>query len=164
MVENPHYPEQKKKCLDRLSGEMIDPPILDIIQGFNQLPFCFTLQACYGHFIHDGQKDPHNLDSLPVLSSKTRVEYRIAYIAFCIESSVSGNLFLTRLEELTRIDPQNIQLCCAEWFWQRQVNSFALQVEPDRFKKKDSTILDYPEALVIEKIRAVFFDRLRELL
>lgn len=164
MVDNPHFPEQRKNCLDRLSHEMIDPPILDIIQGINQYPFCFTLQACYGHFLYHDQEDPHNLNSLPVLSSKTRVKYRIAYIAFCIENSVSGKDFLKRLEELTHIDSQNIQLCSAEWFWQKQVNSYALQVEPDRFKRKDTTILDYPEALVIEKIRSDFFNRFRELL
>jgi len=71
---------------------------------------------------------------------------------------------LKRPEEVARINPQNIQICSAEWFWQRQVNSFALQVEPERLKKKDSAILDYSEVLVIEKIRAAFFDRLKELL
>jgi len=164
MMDNPHFSEQRKHCLATLSDEMIDIPIRDIIHGFNQYPFCFTLQACYGHFLYDGEKDPHNLNSLPVLSSKTGVEYRIAYIAFCIENSVSGKRFLKRLEKITRLDPQNIQLCSAEWFWQRQVNSYALQVEPDRLKKKDSAILDYPEALVIEKIRNTFFKRLEELL
>jgi hypothetical protein len=49
LVDNPHFSEQRKQCLAMLSDEMIDPPILDIIQGFNQYPFCFTLQACYGH-------------------------------------------------------------------------------------------------------------------
>ena len=71
---------------------------------------------------------------------------------------------MKRPEEVARINPQNIQICSAEWFWQRQVNSFALQVEPERLKKKDSAILDYSEALAIEKIRAAFFDRLKELL
>ena len=164
LVDNPHFSEQRKQCLATLSDELIDTPILDIIHGFNQYPFCFTLQACYGHFLYHGQDDPHNFNSLPILSSKIRVEYRIAYVAFCIENSVLGKRFYKRLEKLTRIDPQNIQICSAEWFWQRQVNSFALQVEPDRFKEKDSTILDYKEALGIEKIRAAFFDQLSELL
>jgi len=164
LVHNPHFSEQREECLATLSDEMIDTPIRDIIHGFNRYPFCFTLQACYGHFLYDDEKDPQNLNALPVLSSKTRVEYRIAYIAFCIENSISGKCFLERLEKITRMDPQNIQLCSAEWFWQRQVNSYALQVEPDRFKKEDSAVLDYPEALVIEKIRTLFFVRLRELL
>lgn len=68
------------------------------------------------------------------------------------------------LNEITAIDPENIQFCCAEWFWKRQVNSYALQVEPDRFKYKDRVILDYREALHIEKIRNEFFVQLQELL
>ncbi len=164
VVVSPHFPEQRKKCLATLSDEMIDPPILDIIHGFNQLPFCFTLQSCYGHFLYNDQKDPQNLNRLPVIKTIASIEYRIAYIAFCIENSVSGEKLLKRLEEITLIDPQNIQLCSAEWFWKRQVNSYALQVEPDRFKRKDSALLDYQEALIIEKIRDSFFARLKELL
>lgn len=164
IAENPHYPEQRKKCLAGFSDDMIDPPIMDIVHGFNQFPFCFTLQCCYGHFLYDGQTDPHNLKPLPVIKTIASVEYRIAYIAFCVENSVLGEKFLDRLEIVTRIDPQNIQFCSAEWFWQRQVNSYALQVEPDRFKKKDSAVLDYQEALTIEKIRNAFFNQLKELL
>jgi hypothetical protein len=37
-------------------------------------------------------------------------------------------------------------------------------VEPDRLKGKDTAILDYKEALHIEKIRNEFFVRLYELL
>ncbi len=164
LTENFHYPDQRKRCLANLSDEMIDPPIIDIVHAFNQFPFCFTLQSCYGHFLYKGQKDQQNLTPLPAIKTIAGVDYRIAYIAFCIENSVSGKKLLKRLEEITLIDPQNIQLCSAEWFWQRQVNSYALQVQPDRFKKKDSAYLDYQEALAIEKIRDVFFTRLEELL
>jgi hypothetical protein len=92
------------------------------------------------------------------------VEYRIAYIAFCIENSLLGRELFEALKEITAIDPENVQFCCAEWFWKRQVNSYALQVEPDRLKGKDTAILDYKEALHIEKIRNEFFIRLYELL
>jgi hypothetical protein len=71
---------------------------------------------------------------------------------------------LEALKEITPIEPGNIQFCCAEWFWKRQVNSYALQVQPDRFKRKDSAILDYREALHIEKIRNEFFVHLQKLL
>jgi len=37
-------------------------------------------------------------------------------------------------------------------------------VEPDRFKHKDTAILEFGEALYIEKIRNIFFSRLYELL
>ena len=68
------------------------------------------------------------------------------------------------LQEITAIDPENIQFCSAEWFWERQINSYALQVEPDRFKHKDKAIIEYKESLYIEKIRNEFFLRLDELL
>ena len=89
---------------------------------------------------------------------------RIAYFAFCIDNSESGRMLFDDLKEITAIDPENIQFCCAEWFWKRQVNSYALQVEPDRFKHKDKAILDYKEALKIENIRNEFFVHLNELL
>jgi hypothetical protein len=68
------------------------------------------------------------------------------------------------LKGIADIDPENIQFCSAEWFWKRQVNSYALQIEPDRFKFEDKAILDYKEALKIEKIRNEFFIQLKELL
>jgi hypothetical protein len=164
LVENPHYPEQRRKSLAGLTDVKIDVPIIELINGFNTLPYCFTLQSCYGHFLYGGQKNTNNLDPLPVTKTITRVEYRIAYIAFCIDNSDSGRKLFDDLKEITAIDPENIQFCCAEWFWKRQVNSYALQVEPDRFKHKDQTILDYREALKIEIIRNEFFVQLEELL
>ena len=164
LVENPTYPEQKQKSLSGLSDDMIDAPIIEIIRAFNKLAYCFTLQCCYGHFLFNGQKDPDNLDPLPLTNTISKVEYRIAYIAFCIEKSEFGKRLLEALKGITVLDPKNIQVCCAEWFWERQVNSYALQVEPDRFKHKDKAILDYKEALIIEKLRNEFFIQLKKLL
>lgn len=164
LVVNPHYPDQRQKCLAGLSDDMIDMPILDVIHAFNRLPYCFTLQACYGHFVYIGQDDIYNLEPLPIIDSIASVEYRIAYVALCLENSDSGRRLFYDLMAFTRIDPQNIQFCCAEWFWERQINSYALQVEPDRFKRQDTAILNYQEALKIEKIRNEFFDRLMDLL
>ena len=164
LVENPRYQEQRRESLAGLSDDMIDAPIVDIINGFNKLPYCFTMQSCYGHFIYNNQKDPYNLEPLPATDTVDRAEYRIAYLCLCIQDSALGRGLLEVLSEITAIDQQNIQLCCAEWFWERQVNSYALQVEPDRFKHKDTTILDYREALHIEKIRNEFFVQLRELI
>jgi hypothetical protein len=164
LVENPHYQKQRRESLAGLSDDMIDAPIIDIINSFNKLPYCFTMQSCYGHFVYSNQKDPYNLEPLPVTDAVARVEYRIAYLCFCIQNSALGRGLLEALNEITAIDQQNIQLCCAEWFWERQVNSYALQVEPDRFKHKDTAMLDYREALHIEKIRNEFFVQLRELL
>jgi len=162
LVNNTNYQTQRKKQLGGLSDNMIDAPIVEIIHSFNRLPFCFTLQSCYGHFLYGNQNDLHNIEPLPDTSSIDRVEYRIAYIAFCAEQSNLGKMLIETLKSITDIDPENIQFCCAEWFWKRQVNSYALQVEPDRFKYKDITMLDYEEALKVEKIRNMFFVNLQE--
>ena len=162
--ENPHYREQKKETLSDLTDDMIDRPVIGLINGLNRLPCCFTLQSCYGHFVHSGAKDIHNLEPLPIKDTITKVEYRIAYIAFCIENSPSGKGLFEAFKKITAIDPENVQFCCADWFWERQVNSYALQVEPDRFKRMDRAMLDYREALYIEKIRNEFFVRLGKLL
>jgi len=164
LVYNPHYKAQRLKSLGVLADDMIDAPIIDHISGFNKLPFCFTLQSCYGHFVYTGQKDTHNLDPLPVKGAISKVEYRIAFIAFCIENSLLGRKLFESLKEITAIDPEYVQFCCAEWFWKRQINSYALQVEPNRFKRKDTATIDLKEALHIEKIRNTFFIRLYNLL
>jgi len=163
LVENPHYQDQRRKTLASLKDDMIDAPILKLIKDINSLPYCFTQQCCYGHFVFNGQTDPHNLKSLPHTDKIDRVEYRIAYIAFCIENSASGKKIISALDKITEIDKENIQLCSAGWFWRSQFNSYALQVEPDRFKREDTAVLDYREALHVEKIRDEFYVQLREL-
>ena len=164
LTENPYFKEQRQKSLAVFPEAEIDEPIIEIIENFNKLPFCFTLQSCYGHFLYGGQANPRNLDPLPVTKTMARVEYRIAYIAFCLENSDPGRNLLEALKGVKAIDPENIQICCSEWFWKKQVNSYALQVEPDRFKHEDTAIIVGREALHIEKIRNDFFARIRELL
>ena len=116
LTENPHYQVQRQESQRNLTDDMIDAPIVQISNGFNKLSYCFTLQSCYGHFVYNGQKDPDNLEPLPIKDSIAKVEYRIAYIAFCIENCASGRDLLEDLKEITAIDPENVQLCCAEWF------------------------------------------------
>jgi hypothetical protein len=164
LVENPNYHDQRQITLAGLSDGMIDLPIIELINGINALPYCFTLQSCYGHFTYKSQNDPHNLEPLPITDTIAKVEYRIAYICLCIENSGLGRGLLDTLNEITAIDPENIQFCCAEWFWRKQVNSYALQVEPVRFRHKDKVILFYREALHIEKIRNEFFVQLQEMI
>ena len=163
-VDNPLFQAQRRKSLADLTGIALDTPIIEIINHFNKLPYCFTLQSCYGHFLHKGQEASHSLASLPAAKPINKVTYRIAYIAFCVENSKPGKRLLSALKEITVIDPENIQFFCAEWFWKRQINSYALQVEPDRFKHEDKAKLDYEEALHIEKIRDKFFDQLVKML
>ena len=164
-VNNPQYHEHRQKSLSRLDINSIDTPLIQIIDGFSKLPYCFTLQSCYGHFLYCNQKNPQNIEPLPNSDSITSVEYRIAYIAFCIQNSDSGRIFFNNLSKIPAIEPEYIQFGCAEWFWKRQVNSYALQVEPERYKTKDKIpYLGYQEALHIEKIRNEFFDKLKNFL
>jgi hypothetical protein len=164
LVENPHYAQQRRKALHGLHDAMLDAPIVDLVHRLNELPHCFTLQSCYGHFLYEGQDDPHHLGALPVTCAIARVEYRIAYLAFCVENSASGKELLAALQGITSIDPGNVQFGCATWFWERQINSYVLQVEPDRFKHQDRAVLDYSEALQIVQARDAFLAQLQELL
>lgn len=155
---NPHYHMQRQRSLHDLSNDMIDLPIIDLVNELNQLPYCFTLQSCFGHFVSNDQTSSHNLAPLGVNNALGKVKYRIAYIALCIENSHLGKNLLAALKEITTVDPENVQFFCADWFWERQVNSYALQVMPDRFKRRDTTPLEFKEALHIEKIRNEVFN------
>lgn len=164
LVRNPYYHQQRETSLQELDLSKIDPPIVKLVSGFAKLQYCFTLQSCYGHFVYSGQPDPHNIDPLRITDNIRSVEYRIAYLALCIEDSKLGRELLLDLSEIPSIDPDYVQFGCAEWFWERQVNSFALQVEPKRHMKKDKVRVDYQEALHIEKVRNQFFAELQQLL
>ena len=164
LVENPHYSVQREHSLRSLDLEAIDTPIKEIIRSFAKLSYCFTLQCCFGHFLYVGQENPHNLEPLPVLDSFTTIEYRIAYVAICFENSHLGNELLERLGDLPALDPGYIQFGCGEWFWKRQVNSYVLQVEPQRFKQKDTCLVAYKEALHLENIKQSFFLQLEQLI
>jgi hypothetical protein len=160
-VKNEQYNQQRRLALENLVYAAIDTPIVDIIRGFAQLEYCFTLQCCYGHFLYPGQSDRHNLQPLPERGDIITVEYRIAYLALCIQDSVAGRAMYDRLDQMAGADPDYLQFGSADWFWERQVNSYALQVEPVRHQNEDSHFVDYPEALHIERIRNRFFDALR---
>ena len=163
-VSNPHYHKQKGECLRVLDMNTIDAPLIEIIEGFLALPYCFTLQSCYGHFLHGAQRDSKTLEPLPISDSIADVEYRIAYLALCIQDEESGRGLFNELSEIPEIDPAYIQFGCAAWFWERQVNSYALQVEPERYKTKDRVFIGYQEALHIQKIRDEFFGELKRVM
>jgi len=92
------------------------------------------------------------------------VTYRIAYVALCIENSPEGKALLEDLKDISATDSEFIQFGSAEWFWDRQVNSYVLQVEPERYKDKDQVVIDYREALRIQDVRDNFFSELKNLL
>ena len=162
-VDHPDYLRDRKKALSGFRPGDIDPPIRDIVRDFALLPHCFTLQCCYGHFLWEGQKDMHNLEILP-LQHRGMIRYRIAYLALCIERGEKGANLQERLAAICRIDEAYVQFGSPDWFWQFYPNSFALQVEPDRYKMQDQVLLEHAEALHVQSVRNVFFQRVREIL
>ena len=164
LIDNFLYQKQREKSLSRLDINNIDAPIIEIINSFAKLPFCFTLQSCYGHFVYKNQKNPKNIEPLPGSDDISNVVYRIAYIALCIQKDDRGKILLQKLSNIPSIDPEYVQFGCAEWFWKKQVNSYALQVEPQRYKTKDRISISYKKALYIEKIRNEVFMELKKII
>ena len=163
-IDNPLYQKQREKALSGLDINTIDAPVIEIINGFAKLPYCFTLQSCYGHFVHNNQKNPKNVEPLSGSDNISSIEYRIAYIALCIQNSDYGRILLHDLRAIPSIYPDYVQFGCAEWFWKRQVNSYTLQVEPKRYKTKDSVSISFQEALHVEKIRNEVFMELKKMI
>ncbi|MEE4601728.1 MAG: hypothetical protein V2J65_10655 [Desulfobacteraceae bacterium] len=164
MVADPRYPDRRKKCLDKLKLDELDAPVAGLVKDMCQFPFCFTIQSCYGHFLYAGQEDPKNVEPLKAADKIQTVEYRIAYVALCVENSRSGNVYLRLLKQVPEIDPFCIQFGCAEWFWGKYPNSYVLQVEPEKHKREDRCAIDYQEALHVEKVRIQFYDHLKMLI
>jgi len=133
MESNPRFQKQKKAVLAGLRNELIDQPLVELIAGLNKLTCCFTLQCCFGHFIHKNNRDPFNVDALPALGAARRVDYKVAYLALCLEYGPSGQDLYLKLEDIAAVDPDYIQFGSALWFWEKQFNSYVLQVEPERF-------------------------------
>ena len=164
LVENPSFEEQRRAALAGLENARLDPPLTALVAAFNRLGCCFTLQSCWGHFLYPGQSDPRNLARLPTPGKVESVEYRIAYLAVCVDNAPGGRAVLNKLRRVVRIDPGFIQFGSADWFWARQVNSYALQLMPARFRDRDRARLDLAEARKVERLRAPMFDRLEQLL
>ena len=165
LVDNPDFDEQRRRCLAALDLGAIDAPLRGIIEAFTRLECCYTLQCCWGHFLPGGIGDPHTLAPLPASPAAEGVQYRIAYLALCVENNAAGRAFLDELCRIPDRDPEYIQFGCAEWFWDRVVvNSYALQVEPVRYQDRDTVMLSHPEALHVQAVRDEFFAAVREIL
>jgi hypothetical protein len=161
---NPGYTIGRQKAIEQLQSEIrqhhIDPPITDLLLKMSELRTCYPIQSCYGHFVHEKQKEVHNCEPLaPYAATIPEVTWRIAYIAFCIENSRGGRALCSAIRELTTIDPRNIQFGCAEWFREQAVNSYIIQVSPQRFMCQDSMVLPMNEALQVEAVRNLFYQR-----
>lgn len=162
-VEDSGFARARQASLAALDISSIDGPITDIVEGFATLPHCFTLQCCCGHYLCAPDQDPDNVEPIPRGFSGL-ARYRIAYIAFCLENTRRGRALRQSLGRIPSIDPGYIQFGSADWFWERRVNSYALQVEPEAFMFKDEAWLDSAEALRTQEARDKFFMELRVLL
>jgi hypothetical protein len=160
-TEDAAYDERKVRTLEDLDPGSIDAPIRDLVLRLIRLPHCFTLQSCYGHFVYPGRTEPGNPKPLP-REDVGRVRYRIAYMALCIQSGGPGRRLRAALGALVRMDPEYIQFGSPGWFWDRHPNSYALQVEPERFRDRDQAEIEHREALHIERVRDSFFGALRD--
>ncbi|MDY7001919.1 MAG: hypothetical protein SVS15_09085 [Thermodesulfobacteriota bacterium] len=163
-IRDPGYVQRRNKALTDLAHAKIDPPLVNIIKDFNALPHCFTLQCCFGHFVVDGQEITLEAESLAKYPKDTLLEYRIAYLALCIENSDAGKRLYRDLSAIEQIGAGYIQFHGADWFWQRHANSYALQAVPERFKAKDTALVDFDEALVLEKTKARMFEEIQKVL
>lgn len=161
--ENSGFDHDRQRSVAALDLTSIDEPIKDIVAGFSILPHCFTLQCCYGHFLCAPDQDPNNFEPIP-LGYSGLVRYRIAYFAFCLENSDRGRELQQALARIPAVDSDYIQFGSADWFWERWVNSFALQVQSTAHMMKDEAVLDWNEAQHVQEVRGLFFDELRVLL
>ena len=163
-VGSPLFEEERRVSLQELDLSTIDPPIIEIVKGFAGISCCFTLQSCYGHFLHAGQEDAHNIEPLPADRKSEDVEYRIAYLALCIEDSLAGKGLFAELEAIASINPEYIQFGSADWFWEQHPNSYVLQVEPREHMTKDRCHIEYQDALRVEQVRNRFFQEITTVL
>ncbi len=168
LVRNPSFASDRKKALEELRIEIskgsIDGPTIDVVEQFALLPCCYTLQSCYGHFMVEQRTEDTNTDRVADFgATATKLHYRIAYMAFCIEHSARGRALLEELKAVADIDPDFIQFGSADWFWKRCLNSYVLQVSPLRNAHEDHFDVNIEESLRIEQTRDKFFNRLREI-
>ncbi|WP_406658246.1 hypothetical protein V7O62_06775 [Methanolobus sp. ZRKC2] len=164
-VQDDSFEIERHKALPQLREELkkgsIDPPIIGLLEEFIKIPHCFTLQSCYGHFVHDKESDFHNVEQLSNFPDKTKeVNYRIAYMALCIRNDDAGKQLFQDIQDLTKIDLTYIQFGSANWFWERQVNSYTIQIEPERSKNTDSVRISFDEAIYIENLKNEVFTAL----
>ena len=167
-IGDPGYRKRRQAALIELEKQLdagtIDSPVIEIVKGFSRIPFCFTLQSCFGHFVHKFQKDPRNVEPLSDYRDElSAVNYRIAYLALCLRNNKSGRMLFDSFSSIAKGNPEYIQFGSAEWFWRVCPNSYVLQVEPSGSRNRDRIRVDIKEALRIESVRNKAFGQIRKL-
>jgi len=163
LVLHDGYASARRAAADAFDLSDVDAPIVDVVKAFGLLPYCFTLQCCYGHFLTEHGRDDHSLALIPE-SFTGVVRYRLAYVAFCIENGDRGRGFLEKLSRIAEIEPAYMQFGSADWFWDQWPNSYVLQVEPFEHRFKDQATIQAAEARMTQRVRDQFFHELRRLL
>jgi len=159
-IHNPNFKADRQIALNNLDLNLIDSPLIKLVKEINRLPYLFTLQCCHGHFLN---KDGKEISNLGLSETNERVEYKLAYIAFCIEKSLSGrNIRQSLMNIPLSVAQDKIQFCSAQWFWEQWSNTYVLQVMPKRFKDLDTAQIEYAEAREIKNIRDNFFAFLKD--
>ncbi len=164
MQPNADFSRQRAAVLAELSLDAIDAPMVTIVGKLAACAHCFPLQSCYGHFVSAQQPDRQNLSALPTIDPGVPITYRIAYLALCLENSVSGKELLAGLKTLQKIDADYVQVGSAQWFWKQHINSYVMQIEPERHKEKDKVVVQWQEAVHIEGVRNRVWQALENLL
>lgn len=156
----PRFQADRQSALNSLDVAQIDDPLVDLVADLNKLPYLFTLQCCHGHFL---TTDGKNISDFDLLDTVCEIEYRLAYIAFCINNVPPGREFARQLENIPlTVDRSLVQFCSAQWFWDQWVNSYALQVMPQKFKDKDRAVIDFHEAEKVKQTRDILFAILKD--
>ena len=155
LTHHPNFQAERQVALDNLDFNLIDPPLIKLVKEINRLPCLFTLQCCHGHFL---KKNGQETSYLALSETNERVDYKLAFVAICIENSFKGNSIRKRLMNIpASIDRNRIQFCSAQWFWEQWINSYVLQVMPERFRDQDMAQFEYAEVREIGKVRDDFF-------
>jgi len=161
-VDNPDFDVQRMAALVGLGQADLDEPLRPLVAQLNQLPYLFTLQCCYGHFVQPGEPDRHTLEPPPA-RGRVELEYRIAYLALCLRDDDQGRAFLEAFRGLRDVERMLVQVGSADWFWQRQVNSYVIQVSPRKHKRQDTMTLDGKQARKIAQVRVKLWRELAEM-
>lgn len=109
--------------------------------------------------------DINNLDPLskyPQINSP--IAYRIAYMTWCIQNNDLGHILFNDLKAIVAIESAYIQFGSAEWFWERCVNSYILQIGPERSKDEDRSKVSREEGSILERVRVRFFKELEKVI
>jgi hypothetical protein len=159
-THNPNFKANRQATLQNLDLKLVDSPLRILIKDINRLPCIFTLQCCHGHFL---KKNGKEISTLELSEIDEQVQYKLAYIAICLENSRTGeNIRQSLLNIPLSIDRGKIQFCSAKWFWEQWLNTYVLQVMPNKFKDRDTAPLEYPEAREIGRVRDELFLSLKD--